>query len=212
MAKKSVTKPELKQEEVKIRPIQKRRMSFGIVGTSPLIMHQWSEKAKRQMREKQAGKKTKTREKRDPEGEAEAATYRTEDGRIGIPGMAFKKSLLNAAHRDLGIEKTLVRKAIFLITNDAEKVLPIRCSEPEIREDMVRVSVGSTDLRYRPMFTEWSCEIELEVDAELVTKEDIITLVERAGFGVGICEMRPEKGGEYGRFDIDQNIPVHMES
>ena len=33
--------------------------------------------------------------------------------------------------------------------------------------------------------------------------ESLINLINRAGFGVGIQEMRPEKGGTYGRFKID---------
>jgi hypothetical protein len=194
---------------ISLKPISKRRMTFGIRGTSPLIMHQWSEKAKREMRDKQQdGKKTKTRDKRVPTAEAQAATYTTQDGDIGIPGMAFKSALVTAAHKDIGIEKTLVRKALFLVTDDPNKVLKIDCDEPTVREDMVRVGMGSADLRYRPEFVHWSCQIELEVDSELLQCEDVLALVSRAGFGVGICEWRPEKGGEYGRFEIDPDTPV----
>jgi hypothetical protein len=194
---------------IHLKPIAKRKMTFGIRGTSPLIMHQWSEKAKREMRDKQQeGKKTKTREKRVPLDEAKAATYKTRDGLIGIPGMAFKSALVTAAHKDIGIEKTLVRKALFLVTDDPDKVLPIDHSDPIVREDMVRVGMGSADLRYRPEFTTWTCLIELEVDSELLQAEDILALVDRAGFGVGICEWRPEKGGEYGRFEIDRDVAI----
>lgn len=198
--------------QITLKPIAKRKMTFAIRGTSPLIMHQWSEKAKREMRDKQqSGKKTKTRENRDPEAEAKAATYVDDEGQIGIPGMAFKSALVAAAHKDIGIEKTLVRKALFLVTNDSNKVLPIEGSEPVVREDMVRVGMGSADLRYRPEFAEWTCKIELEVDSELLQRDDVLALVDRAGFGVGICEWRPEKGGEFGRFEIDPDVPVSFE-
>ncbi len=198
--------------QITLKPIARRRMTFGIRGTSPLIMHQWSEKAKREMRDKQqGGKKTKTREKREPEAEAKAATYVDDNGRIGIPGMAFKSALVTAAHKDIGIEKTLVRKALFLVTKDSDKILPIEGSDPVVREDMVRVGMGSADMRYRPEFSEWTCQIELEVDSELLQRDDVLALVDRAGFGVGICEWRPEKGGEYGRFEIDPSVPVSFE-
>ena len=197
---------------ISLKPIARRRMTFGIRGTSPLIMHQWSEKAKREMRDKQQeGKKTKTREKRDPAKEAIAATYTTKSGQIGIPGMAFKSALVTAAHKDIGIEKTLVRKALFLITDDPDKVLPIEGSKPTVREDMVRVGMGSADLRYRPEFVKWTCLVELEVDSELLQRDDVLALVDRAGFGVGICEWRPEKGGEFGRFEIDPDVAVTFE-
>jgi hypothetical protein len=195
--------------QVTLKPISKKRMTFGIVGTSPLIQHKWAEKAKQEMRDKQqGGKKTKARELRNPETEAKAATYVTDEGKIGIPGLAFKTALLSAAHKDIGIEKTLVRKAIFLVTNDSERVLPITGSDPVVREDMVRVGMGSADLRYRPEFREWKCLIELEVDGELLQLQDVLSLVDRAGFGIGICEWRPEKGGEFGRFKIDSDVPV----
>ena len=197
---------------ITLKPISKRKMTFTIRGTSPLIMHQWSEKAKSMMRDKQqAGKKTKVRELRDPDAEAKEATYTTDTGQIGIPGMAFKSALVTAAHKDIGIEKTMVRKALFLVTPDTNKVLEINGSEPVVREDMVRVGAGSADMRYRPMFTEWTCEIELEIDSELLQRDDVLTLVNRAGFGVGICEWRPEKGGEFGRFEIDSRVAVTFE-
>lgn len=194
---------------IELKPIARKRMTFQIRGTSPLIMHKWSEKAKQEMRDKQQkGKKTKARDLRVPEEEAKAATYVTRDGHIGIPGMAFKSALIGAAHKDIGIEKTLVRKALFLVCEDPDKILPIDCDEPEVREDFVRVGQGSTDLRYRPCFERWSCKIELEVDSGLLQEQDILSLVDRAGFGVGICEWRPEKNGEYGRFEIDKSVPI----
>lgn len=194
-----------------LNPIRRAEVQFTIKGTAPLITHNWDEKAKTMMREKQAGKKTKKREVREPERETEAACYRTKDGRYGIPGMGFKAALISAAHKDLGIEKTLVRKALFLKTSDPNKVLPMDCSEPVMREDMVRVGAGSADIRYRPMFEEWFVPITLEVDMDLLTADDVLNLVNRAGFGIGLCEWRPEKNGEFGRFEIDQTQPFTME-
>jgi hypothetical protein len=197
---------------VELKPINKAIMRFTIKGTSPLITHNWDEKAKEMMRQKQQeGKKTKGREKRDPQAECLAAAYRTSDGKIGIPGLALKTAIITAAHKDIGIEKTLVRKALFLRTNEANKVIPMDAGEPTMREDMVRVGMGSADLRYRPMWEEWSVDVEFEVDLDLLQEKDVVNLVNRAGFGVGICEWRPEKNGEFGRFEIDSTKPFEVE-
>ena len=51
-------------QAIRLRPIQQRLIGFTISGISPLIQHQWSEKARKAMRDKQAGKKTKNREAR----------------------------------------------------------------------------------------------------------------------------------------------------
>lgn len=69
--------------KIQIRPVVRSELQFRIRGTSQLITHAWSEKAKRMMREKQAGKKTKTREIRDPDAETDAALYKTADGKDG---------------------------------------------------------------------------------------------------------------------------------
>ena len=198
---------------ISLKPIARAKMTFGIRGTSPIIMHQWSEKAKAMMRDKQQeGKKTKARELRKPNEEAEAATYRTVAGDVGIPAMALKSAIVTAAHKDIGIEKTLVRKALFLICTDPGLIIPFSsCDAPIVREDMVRVGMGSADLRYRPEFRNWKATIEFEIDAELLQDSDVLALVGRAGFGVGLCEWRPEKGGEFGRFEIDADVPVRFE-
>jgi hypothetical protein len=193
---------------ITMKAIEKKIIRFTIKGTSPLIQHQWSEKAKREMREKHAGKKTKTREARDPEAEFQAACYLNDNDEYGIPLMAFKNSLITAAHKDIGIEKTLVRKALFIKSDDSGLIEKIDCSEPVMREDMVRVGAGSADMRYRPEFREWAATITCEIDGQLLTIDDVINLVNRAGFGVGIGEWRPEKNGEYGRFEVDPSNPV----
>lgn len=189
-------------EKVTLKPINVKTLLVTIEGMTPLIQHQWDEKNKELIRQKQAGKKTKSREVRDPEAEAQAAMYVTEDGQPGISVSALAKCIVGAAHKDIGIEKTLVRKSLFIVCNDRNKVLPMECSEPRIREDTVRVGQGGADLRYRPEFETWACTFEVQFNADMLTPADIFNLINLAGFGVGINEWRPEKGGEYGRFRV----------
>jgi hypothetical protein len=199
------------EQPLQLKPVEKRAVKLRIVGTAPLIQHKFSEKSKRAMREKQAGKKLKTREIRDPKQEGEDAAYRTDSGEYGVPAMAIKGALITAAHKDIGVAKTLVQKAIFIRCTDRGGILRMNCSEPDIREDTVVIGSGTTDLRYRPYFYEWSVDCEFVIDAGLLQVGDLVNLVERAGFGVGIGEWRPDKGGEYGRFEIDTTRPVEHE-
>ena len=197
-------------ETAALKPIQRTFVTMKIVGTSPLIQHQWSEKPLKMMRDKHAGKKTRNREVRNPEQEGNDAAYRTQKGGFGIPAMALKSAIITAAHKDIGIEKTLVRKSLFLQCDDPGGVLAMECAEPVIKEDHVRVGQGSTDLRYRPYFYEWAVMFTVEMDASGLQLGDLITLIDRAGFGVGIGEWRPEKGGESGRFRIDETFKMEV--
>jgi len=208
-----------------LKPINKRLITVRLIGLSPLICHNWSEKAKAMIRDKQqTGKKTRNRELRDPEQEAHEATYWADDKCTvpGAPAVAVKAAVIESAHNDLGIPKTLVRKALFIYPRGRDGVVPLefarqgrgqgakgsKCPEGEITEDVVRVGQGSTDLRYRPYFYDWAITTKWELDADLLQVQDLLTLLDRAGFGVGICEWRPEKGGEYGRFRVDDKFQV----
>lgn len=191
---------------VTLKPIETKVLKLTIVGTSKMVQHKWSEKALRMIRERKMGKKTREREVCDPQKEAEAATHRTADGRYGIPVSAVKSCIINAAHKDLGIDKTLVRKSFFILCKDPDGVLPMKCKEPKLREDSVRVGMGASDLRYRPEFQEgWECDLEIQYDTSNLQPADLVNLINRAGFGVGLLEWRPEKGGDFGRFKVKTN-------
>lgn len=194
--------------ETVVPPIRNRTISFTIRGTSPMVQNRFGEKAAEAMRLKKAGKLTKKREPCVPENEFESAKYKTEDGQIGFPGMGLKKAMITAAHRDIGIEKVLVCKAIRFRIEDPLGVTPMEASDPIMREDLVKVGNGAADLRYRPEYRHWTAKIKFEVDEGLMNAADVLGLVDRAGFGVGLCEMRPEKKGDFGTFEVDPTVPV----
>jgi hypothetical protein len=198
-------------KKLEITPIEPRKITFGIKGISPLIQNGWSEKAVRMLRMTAAERKKVEKVKKNPEEEAHDATHFTENGDYGIPAGAIKKCFINAAHQDMGIPKTLLRKALFIKSGDKYGVIPMECREPVVREDFVRVGQGRTDLRYRPMFDNWSLRVTVELDKSLITVDDLLKIVTRAGFSVGLLEWRPERDGDYGRFEIDTSVQVEEE-
>jgi len=128
-----------------------------------------------------------------------------------VPAVAIKAAMINVAHKDSGIEKTLVRKSLFIICEDISGVIPFsEAAEPHVREDMVRVGMGSTDMRYRPQIDSWKANLSFEIDADLMQVSDLLVLLERAGFGAGLLEWRPQKGGEFGRFELDAEVPLNV--
>ena len=104
-------------EIIEIKPIENKTVTIRIEGDTPLIMHAWSEKAKRMMLEAQTGKsKGKKKELRNPvddfirsmywltpmpeDGTEESFETAIENGaRFGFPLTAFKQASISAAYR-----------------------------------------------------------------------------------------------------------------
>ncbi len=194
------------KQEIRIKPLVLQGLEFRIRGTAPILQHAWSEKALRMLRMTAAERRKLVKEARDPETEAKGGLYCTEDGQLGVPAMAVKSAMISAAHKDFGVAKTDVKKALSFRTAG---VLPFdEHGEYRIREDIVRVGVGQTDIRYRCEFPDWSVRVQMTLAADIMSVDEVINLANRAGFLIGICEWRPECGGELGRFEVDPTYEI----
>lgn len=187
-------------------------LSVPIIGTSPLIVHRFSEKAKRQMLDAMQGRKS-PKQPKDPEAEYEAAFYRLRDGGYGFPTIAFKAATVEAA-RFYGSDVTMkgLRQFVFLRGEpgkDGQQLSPLE-GEPHMREDVVRVGRGGTDLRYRPEFPEWSTTLEVVYVTSALTRASVISLIDAGGMGVGVGEWRPEKEGDFGTYRVDPDRDVEV--
>jgi hypothetical protein len=80
----------------------------------------------------------------------------------------------------------------------------IKGSIPEIREDMVRIGMGSADLRYRGEFKNWHMDLVIEYNSGgNLTLDQIVNVINAGGYIVGIGEWRPEKDGTFGRYHVE---------
>jgi hypothetical protein len=207
------------EAQVQLNKIDAETLIVPIRGTAPLIVHNFSEKSRRQMLEAQQGKK-KVKEIRDPRAEYEAAFYRIahEDGTegYGFPVTAFKAATTGAARfYDKSVTMTALRQFMFMrgvmTKADAQMLVEIH-GEPEMREDVVRLGgpSRSADLRYRPMFPEWTCELTVTYVKSSIDRGSILSLIDAGGMGIGVGEWRPEKRGEFGTYAVDQTKNVEV--
>ena len=196
----------VEQQTIKISELNIETVGVRIVGLSPLITHKWAAKSILQMESRQqGGEGTKIREVRNPEDEFEAAKYYFADGKtLGFPLTSIKNAIVAVAHVDTGVPRTIVRRGLFIHADDGILVKLDIPSEPKMRTDMVRIGRGTSDLRYRPEHVDWAIDLVIDYDTALLNPTTIFNLIERAGFGIGIGEWRPEKDGEMGRFRIDR--------
>jgi hypothetical protein len=196
---------------VEIDRIAAETIRVPIVGTTPLIVHRFSEKAKRQMLDAMQGRKS-PKEPKNPEAEYEAAFYRTKDGGYGFPVIAFKSATVGGARFYSGVTMTALKQFMFFRGEpgvDGQQLAVIE-GEPHMREDVVRVNRGGTDLRYRPEFLEWSTTIEVVYVTSALTRNSVLSLIDAGGMGVGVGEWRPEKDGDFGTYRIDPTRDVEV--
>lgn len=198
---------------VNINRIGTETIRVPLLGTAPLIVHKFSEKSKRQMLDAMQGRKT-PKEPKDPHADYEAALYRHDDGTFGFPVIAFKSASVGGC-RFFGkqLPMTLARQCIFfdadLSKTEGQKLVRIE-GTPHMREDVVRVGMGGTDLRYRPEFTEWRTSVDVIFVKSMLTRESVLSLIEAGGLGVGVGEWRPEKKGDFGTYEIDSSREVEV--
>ena len=225
----STTEHQMPEGQIVIQRIATETVRIPIRGLTPLITHKFSEKAKRQMLDAMQGRKN-PKEAKNPEREYEDAKYKldritvdeaetmgvkiTDDDRLGIPAIAFKSATVSAA-RFFGKSVTMVglRQTLFVAGEFSRREGMMLCQiigEPEMREDVVRVGNGGTDLRYRPCWTEWETFLDVTFVKSMLTRDSVLSLVEAGGLGVGVGEWRPERRGEYGTYAIDTDKQIEV--
>lgn len=207
---------------IQLPELKKPEINVTLIGDSPLITHRFSEKARKEMRDKQMGKAKGKKDPKDPYQDFRNASYPM-DGNFeekdfgkagfGVPVLGFKNAAVTACTSVSGITKVAARQSFFF---EGESVLfqegpfthrdfltRILTPEPAVvREDIVRISMGTADLRYRPEYWPWAVNFTIIYNQNTLSEEQIIHLLDVAGFGVGVFEWRPEKNGVYGRFHV----------
>ena len=218
----------VKTEIVEIRPIELKKVHIRIEGDTPLIEHAWSVKAKQMMLDAQMGKaKGKQKPKKSPvedfidsmywlEGKPEITDSMSEEekmsayadaieggAKFGIPVTAIKQAAISAAYR-LGWSKDKVSlRGAFFIEADENGMVEIDSDIPVMREDMVRVGMGTADIRFRGQFNNWGADLVLSYNVNgPYDLNSIINMINAGGYVCGVGEWRPEKDGQYGQFHV----------
>ena len=207
------TKKKTENEEKNITvSLNLKTVSIPIESISPLIVSRFDEKSKQQIAEigeaakglKQGGKKKNIT---DPEEQYRKSIYYFADGKTtGFPAVAFKAAMVRAAQVVYGRVMTTTKMMFRVIADDPDSGLVKINGEHRMREDMVRVG-GIQKVaapRARAEFPVWNAVITVQFLADVISEEEIIGILNAAGFTCGVGEWRPEKAasGSFGMFRV----------
>lgn len=200
-----------------IKPANILRMKLRVVGLAPYVQHKFSEKAKKSILDNQTAtvkesKSKSSKPSRVLEDDFEQAQHKSTEGWVGIPCSAFRAAMIDAC-RVAGLQMTTTKMCVFVQPDgfDAEDGTPLVkliAKAPERHTVHVRLATGVADVRVRPMWRSWSCDVTVDFDADKITAESVVNLLDRAGRQVGVGEGRPfskqSVGQGWGIFQVQE--------
>lgn len=205
-----------KAVSINIPEIKLERHDLYLVGTAPLIVHAFPEKARKQMLAKQMKTAKGGRDAREPYEEVEAARYRFPDGRDGFPAVGFKACAVTACTSLSDVTKVAARQAFRVMGEPMDAkgaidgsfvrtaLVPLVAHEPTIREDVVRLAGPSrtAEMRYRPEYSVWGVVLGVMLNPQVISIGQLGSMFQAAGHGVGVGDYRPERDGDCGTFEL----------
>jgi hypothetical protein len=192
-------KKEAKQEVITIKAPNFQSITLEIEGTAPLLQNKFSKKAVDTIANKQQeGTTSRTkkgnREARNYEQDYQEAQHISTEGWNGIPAPAFRSAAIRAC-KLVGYNMTDAKMSIFVqadgYDDDGTPLVKITKGKPEMHRAYVRLQGTTTDIRVRPIFKVWGCNIRVTFDGDQFKAQDVVNLFLRAGLQVGVGEGRP---------------------
>lgn len=181
-----------------------RTATVKIIGASPLSMGRPMQSAKNPKETADAYEQRCWRER----------VHADDDGKIFMPGMAFKNCLSEAAkflskqipgkgkstytkHFEAGV---MVIDPMYI--DGAPLVKDVPCERLFVPADGQRG--GSKRVwKYFPVLRQWSGEVKFHVVDETITNDVFVEHLRDAGMFIGVGRFRPRNNGYYGRFSFE---------
>lgn len=192
--------------EIRITPIKTKtlKVRVGSLDGSTYIPHRLTNEIAEEITAREVGK-SKQKKLRDFDEEFERCFYYTPDKKYGIPASAFMAAILEGT-KETEIPKAQIKRVVRVLGD----VYPLKYKKMERRVDFPRRSgrTGAPDVRHRPEFIDWSCDIIIEYATDRISPDQIVNLLGLAGFHCGVGDWRPSSprsSGTHGMFRVMGN-------
>lgn len=172
-----------------------------------ILMNRWTNKAIHQMLGKMTGLEL-PRPPKDLTAEFEASWYRNDKGEVALPCRLIKAAIVEGAiSTGKVVSKAELKRELRVrgftspIYNSDGKKMLVKDLIMDVKP--AKNSSGGPDLRSRAIVPAGSyMDIVLEFPPTL-TPDKVMAAIDGAGSTIGLCDWRPDRGGEYGTFAID---------
>lgn len=142
------------------------------------------------------------RDTRTEEEKVPGKIHHTPDGGVGFPSTGFKegmKSTIYSETKDSMMSMRFKESVQFL-----DEIVPIKYDKMTIDIRGGKRSGPNRSPRkiMRPLFDGWSATLRIEYDADLISLNQLVNVVNKTGRRRGVGGYRPEKGGEFGQYRV----------
>jgi len=189
-------------KKIKMQVIETGLLKLNVVGKTPYM----PEPMDMAVLDRYDSKKSKRNYTKDdvPEDEkVKEKYYYTSTGKKGVPARAFYNAMIRASSylidkKQGGMRN--VREGI-IVKGD---ILPLKYKKEEVLTHWGRTSGMSKAPRkiMRNAFHDWSTTVEIEYNKAQLSAEQIVNILNWAGFHIGVGAFRKEKSGNFGMFYV----------
>jgi len=192
-----------KEETINFKPLELGILKIKVIGTSPYLPEPM-DMAVLEKYNKIRSKQNYTKDDISEEEKVKAKFYYTEDEKLGIPTRAFYNSMIRASSYLFDIKQGGMRNIKEGITIKGD-IIPINFKKQAVLTHWGRTSGMKKSPRkiMRNAFYDWSVELTIEYNKNNLSAEQIINVLNWAGFHIGVGGFRKEKTGNFGAFRVE---------
>ena len=191
------------EQKINVKKLEIGIIKVTIIGDSP-YMPEPMDMAVLEKYNKIKSKQNYDKDYLSEEEKVKAKFYYTEDEELGIPARAFYNSMIRASSYLFDIKQGGMRNIKEGITIKGD-ILPLKFKDQKVLTHWGRTSgmKGSPRKIMRNAFYDWSVKLVIEYNKNNLSAEQIINVLNWAGFHIGVGGFRKEKTGNFGSFHID---------
>lgn len=192
-----------KEETINFKPLKIGTIKLKIVGTSPYLPEPM-DMAVLERYNKIKSKQTYSKDDISEEEKVKAKFYYTEDGKIGIPTRAFYNAMIRASSYLFDIKQGGMRNIKEGVTLVGD-IIPINFKKQVVLTHWGRTSGMKKSPRkiMRNALYDWNVELTIQYNQNNLSPEQIVNVLNWAGFHIGVGAFRKEKTGNFGAFTVN---------
>jgi len=191
------------EQKINLKKLEIGTIKVKIVGDSPYLPEPM-DMAVLEKYNKIKSKQNYTKDDISEEEKVKAKFYYTEDEQFGIPARAIYNSMIRASSYLFDIKQGGMRNIKEGVTVVGD-ILPLKYKKQKVLTHWGRTSgmKGSPRKIMRNAFEDWSVDVTIQFNKANLSAEQIINVLNWAGFHIGVGGFRKEKTGNFGAFHID---------